>query len=173
MKTFLWTCALSLLLGCVSQTSTGGSTLVNLARARVYLAPFQNATSDENAAGTLADLTGTALAQRGIDVVGDGAPRPKTGPAEVPSDPAGGAVRQAREAQATHLLTGNVHEYRYKTDLNGDPAVGLTLRLVDLADGRTVWQGTSSQVGVAFASSLTSTAQKAVNKLVGRLPVRK
>ena len=54
--------------------------------------------------------------------------------------------------------------------LDGDPAVGVTLRLVDAATGQTLWQGTSANVGFAFAS-LSSAGQKAVRALVQQLPV--
>jgi hypothetical protein len=81
-------------------------------------------------------------------------------------------LETARDLEATHLLIGAVHEYRYKTDLDGDPAVGISLRLVDAKDGRTIWQGTSSRVGVLFAS-VSKTAQRAVRDLVKHLPVPK
>jgi len=76
----------------------------------------------------------------------------------------------ARSVNATHILIGTVHEYRYKTDLDGDPAVGITMRLVDAETGETVWQGSSGNVGYAFAS-LTSAAQKAVRTLVRDMPI--
>ena len=75
----------------------------------------------------------------------------------------------AQAHKATYLLVGTVHEYRYKSDLSANPAVGITLRLVSVADGRTLWQGSSSKVGRAY-SSLTSTAQKAVRDLASRIP---
>ena len=168
MKKLYWTLAWALLCGCVSRTYTGGSPGLKLTAVRIYLGPFQNATTDENAARSLAELTSAALAARGIPVMGtEGSTTNKTAATD-----AGDTLRLAREAQATHLLTGTVHEYRYKSDLNGDPAVGLSLRLIDLKDGRTIWQGSSSQVGIAFAS-LTSTAQKAVHKLIAKLPAVK
>ena len=84
--------------------------------------------------------------------------------------PDGRYAELARTVGATHLLIGTVHEYRYKTDLDGDPAVGLTLRLIDAATGQTLWQGSGTNVGYAFAS-VTSAAQKAVRALVRDLPV--
>jgi len=79
-------------------------------------------------------------------------------------------LEAARSVNATHLLLGTVHEYRYKTDLDGYPAVGLTLRLVDATTGVTLWQGSSARVGVFFAS-LTTTSQRAVRDLDRRIPL--
>lgn len=135
----------------------------------LFLPPFFNATDDDHAGRALTELTATALLERGLPVL-------QSEPALVKSrlENAAGAdglfVETARSLGATHLLIGTVHEYRYKTDLDGDPAVGLTLRLVDAQDGRTIWQGSSAKVGVFFAS-LSTASQRAVRNLVKTIPV--
>jgi hypothetical protein len=136
---------------------------------RVFLPPFFNATDDDHASRALTELTASALLESGVPLV-------QTEPALTKSrlENAAGAdglyLDTARALGATHLLLGTVHEYRYKTDLDGDPAVGLTLRLVDAKDGRTLWQGSSAKVSVFF-SSLSKTAQRAVRDLVKRSPL--
>jgi hypothetical protein len=67
-------------------------------------------------------------------------------------------------------VLGTALEYRYKTDLDGDPTVGISVRLVEALDGRTVWQGSSAKVGVWFAS-LTMAGQRAVRHLAARMPL--
>ena len=136
---------------------------------RILMPPFFNATNDDHAGRALTELTGSALVERGVPLYqteevllsaqGDTAPGPD-----------GRYQELASTVGASHLLIGTVHEYRYKTDLDGDPAVGITIRLVDAKTGRTVWQGSSSTIGYAFAS-VTSASQKAVRRLVRRLPV--
>ena len=136
---------------------------------RILMPPFFNATNDDHAGRALTELTGSALVARGVPLYqteevllsaqGDTAPGPD-----------GRYQELASTVGASHLLIGTVHEYRYKTDLDGDPAVGITIRLVDAKTGRTVWQGSSSTIGYAFAS-VTSASQKAVRRLVRRLPV--
>src|SRR5687767_4003052 len=106
---------LTLLCGCASRTYIGDPGSVNLATGPVFIAPFVNGTTDDNAARTMADLVGTALAARGIQIISPemAALARKT---NAPSaDSAGDLFSQAKDARATYLLTGTVHEYRYKT----------------------------------------------------------
>jgi hypothetical protein len=144
---------------------------MDAAGVKVCLVPYFNATDDEHAARALTEMTASALLERGVPLV-------QTEPALVKSrlenaaGPDGLYVEIAKLLEATHLLIGTVHEYRYKTDLDGDPAVGITLRLVDAKDGRTLWQGSSAKVCVVFAS-LSKTAQRAVRDLVADLPLLK
>lgn len=154
--------------GCVSIVQHGGSASLAGQSVRVFLAPYHNATGDEYAARALTELTATALLRRGVNLV-----QTESALAQARQETAAGSesalLAPARSVQATHMLIGTVHEYRYKTDLDGNPAVGITLRLVETNEGRTLWQGSSAQVGVLFAS-LSSVAQRAVRKLVQQIP---
>lgn len=66
-----------------------------------------------------------------------------------------------------YYLTGSVQEWRYKTGLDGEPAVGLTLRLHD-TEGRLVWSAQGSRSGWD-RESLTSTAQKLLREQIRAL----
>lgn len=136
---------------------------------RILMPPFFNATNDDHAGRALTELTGSALVARGIPLYQTEELILST-QGETAPGPDGRYQELASTVGASHLLIGTVHEYRYKTDLDGDPAVGITIRLVDAKTGRTVWQGSSSTIGYAFAS-VTSASQKAVRRLVRRLPV--
>ncbi|MCF3651878.1 hypothetical protein [Synoicihabitans lomoniglobus] len=162
-------CLILFTAGCANVITTGGTDGQTISISRLLLPPFVNATDDEYAARALTEMTGSALVEAGIPLyqteqlvmrtVGDEAQG---------SD--GRYAELSRASGASHLLIGTVHEYRYKTDLDGDPAVGITMRIVDAQTGETVWQGTSGNVGYAFAS-VTSAAQKAVNRLVKAMPI--
>lgn len=147
----------------------GGQTSQPKGEVRLFLPPFFNATEDDHAGRAITELTVSALLERGVPIVQKEASLVKSR-----EDKASGAeglyVEAARAVQATHLLLGTVHEYRYKTDLDGDPAVGVTLRLVDATTGVTLWQGSSARVGIFFAS-LTTTSQRAVRDLVRQVPI--
>ncbi|MFP4260001.1 MAG: hypothetical protein ACLFS1_02875 [Opitutales bacterium] len=138
---------------------------------RVLIAPFKNATNDENAGIALEQITASALVARGARALQAGQPNgagePGTG---LPMDRSEDASVMVDEVAADYLLFGVVHEHRYKTDLDGDPAVGLTLRLVDPDTQATVWQGTGSDVGLLRAS-LTSVSQKVAGDLVAQMPL--
>lgn len=130
--------------------------------------PFFNATDDEHAGRALHEIAASALLDQGKLLVQS---EPLLTATRKPGAPGGEGLylEAARAARATHLLIGTVHEYRYKTDLDGDPAVGFSLRLVDPATGETLWQGTSGRVGVFFAS-LTTASQRAMRDLVRQMP---
>lgn len=157
--------------------ATGCGTVVTDRRAqseievtRLLLPPFVNATDDEHASRALTEMTGSALAEAGLPLFQTEETLIKSA-ADKAQGPDGRYAELARSMGASHLLIGTVHEYRYKTDLDGDPAVGITMRLVDATTGQTLWQGTSANVGYAFAS-VTSASQKAVRSLVRDLPIK-
>ena len=61
---------------------------------------------------------------------------------------------------ARYALLGSVDEWHYKIGLDGQPAVGVTLRLMDLRTGTTLWNGVaaasgSSREGLAVLSART------------------
>lgn len=155
--------------GCATVAYHGGSSGA-IHVERLLLPPFVNATDDEHAGRALTEITGSALVERGIPLFQTEEVLIKSA-ADQAQGPDGRYAEIARTVGATHLLIGTVHEYRYKTDLDGDPAVGVTLRLVDAATGQTLWQGSGGNVGYAFAS-LTSASERTVRKLVRDLPVQ-
>ena len=147
-----------------------GNPHFNEGKFTLVMPSFLNATDNEHAGQALTQLMGSALLEYGIPLIQTEEILNKTADESVPKQ----EVRNqqiAQENKATYLLMGTVHEYRYKSDLNANPAVGITLRLVNVADGRTLWQGSSSKVG-RFHASLTSTAQKAVRDLVSKVPLK-
>ena len=167
----LWLLSLAFLSGCATVVYDGDSVEQNDSEElRVLMPPFFNATNDDHAGRALTELTGTALVARGIPLY-QTEELLLTTQEETAAGPEGRYQELAQTIGATHLLIGTVHEYRYKTDLDGDPAVGITIRIVDARDGRTVWQGSSSNIGYAFAS-VTSASQRAVRRLVRRIPNR-
>jgi len=60
------------------------------------------------------------------------------------------------------LIFGAVTEYRYKRGLDEEPAVGITLRLMDVRSGQVLWVATVSRVGgcdIFCKDSLSRSAQ--------------
>jgi len=74
------------------------------------------------------------------------------------------ARQDALDKGASHALTGSVEEWRYKSGLDGEPAVGLSLRLVDLESNKVLWSGSAARSGWS-RSSLAGTAQKVLQEL--------
>jgi len=66
---------------------------------------------------------------------------------------------------AQYVVSGVVHEWRYKTGVDGEPAVGVMIEIRELPAGRIVYSGTGSRAGWA-RQSLSETGQKVIDKLL-------
>jgi len=124
---------------------------------KVLLAPLGNATSNSSAGVALTELLASALSANRLSwgiVEENSVDRP--------------ILEIAGNRGFSYLITGSVHEYAYKTDLNGDPAVGASATLWEVSTGRVVWQGSASATG-AVLSSLSEAGQKVASTLVGRM----
>lgn len=85
-------------------------------------------------------------------------------------DPARSDLRQkgldwARARHARYALTGSVIEWRYKVGVDGEPAVGLTLQLIDVESGQVVWSATGSRTGWS-RDAVSSVATKLEQQLL-------
>lgn len=71
---------------------------------------------------------------------------------------------KAKES-ADYVVYGTVNEFRYKTGIDGEPAVSITLYIYDSRSGKRVFAGTASTSGWAH-ESLGTVTQKLINKLI-------
>ena len=46
-----------------------------------------------------------------------------------------------------------MEEWRYKSGNESEPAVGLTVTVVDVNDGKTLWSGSGASVGSSFQNT--------------------
>jgi hypothetical protein len=53
----------------------------------------------------------------------------------------------ARQHHIQYVLTGAVHEWRYKVGLDGEPVVGASLTILDAQRGQVLWSGLGSAIG--------------------------
>ena len=74
------------------------------------------------------------------------------------------ALEWARAQEARYALTGSVQEWRYKVGVDGEAAVGLSLQVIDLSDGRVVWSAVGARSGWS-RESLAGVAQKLLRDL--------
>lgn len=75
------------------------------------------------------------------------------------------ALTWAREQKIRYALAGSVDEWRYKVGVDGEPAAGVTLSILDVATGDTVWSGTGGQSGWS-RQALSAVAQKLIRDLL-------
>jgi hypothetical protein len=81
------------------------------------------------------------------------------------------ALKNAAKTDARYGITGAVHEWRYKTGLDGEPAVGLTLQVVELPSGQVLWTASGAKTGWGYAN-VSGTAEKLVAQLLKGLTLQ-
>lgn len=74
------------------------------------------------------------------------------------------ALKWARDQGIRYALTGAVDEWRYKVGVDGEPAVGLALRIVDVQSGQVVWSSVGAKSGWS-RDSLAGVAQKLMREM--------
>ena len=76
------------------------------------------------------------------------------------------AMNWAREQGVRYVLTGAVDEWHYKVGIDGEPAVGMTLQIIDLKDGdKVVWSAAASKSGWS-RDALSAVAQKLIKDMM-------
>ena len=78
------------------------------------------------------------------------------------------AQNWAREQGARFAVTGSVDEWRYKVGIDGEPAVGVTLKVIDLSSGRVVWSAAGANSGWS-REALSAVAQMLFTNLLATL----
>ncbi len=71
----------------------------------------------------------------------------------------------ARKEGARYALTGSVDEWRYKVGVDGEPAVGIALSIIDVTSGETLWSGTGGKSGWS-REALSAVAQQLMRSLL-------
>lgn len=82
------------------------------------------------------------------------------------------ALKLAAKVGADTVIYGSVSEYRYKRGLDEEPAVGINLRLLDVARKRVIWMGSISAASSCFfmcRDSLNILAQAKCSELVSSM----
>jgi len=78
------------------------------------------------------------------------------------------ALDWARRHEARYAVLGSVDEWDYKIGLDGQPAVGFTVRLLDLQSGKIIWSGAASASG-GSREGLAVLSERTLAGLVKRL----
>jgi TolB-like protein len=82
------------------------------------------------------------------------------------------ALAWAHEQGMRYAVTGAVEEWHYKVGLDGEPAVGMTLQVIDLKDGdRVVWTAAGSKTGWA-RDALSGVAQTLIKDMLNDIPLQ-
>lgn len=134
--------------------------------------PFTNHSDTPEAAERAADITETLFrSQRKVHVVkyrlaGDEQLLPEVNQQKIID----AAVKWGQQQSYHYGLGGSVQEWRYKSGLDGEPAVGITLNVVDLNTGEVLWSASGSKTGWG-RESVSGTGHKLLEDLLDGLPL--
>ncbi|MBO9471893.1 hypothetical protein J7355_17510 [Endozoicomonas sp. G2_2] len=141
------------------------------ANARWALLPIANYAETPQAGERAEAILTTLLHQQGVSQL---TPAPRTNNGGLPEFDQAAALDQAvtwaRNQGYRYGVTGAVEEWQYKTGLDGEPAVGISLRVIDVNTGATVWSASGSKAGWGYAT-VSGTAQQLMSGLVGDMPL--
>lgn len=157
--------SLSLLLSGCSTLDTSNSIALD-ANAKWVLLPAVNNTETPQAGERLNAITASLLRAAGIArlEVAPGQPNSNlfaTGNGQLQT----ASLAWAHEQNARYAVYGSVQEWRYKTGLDGEPAAGVTLSILDVKQNSVVWTGSGARTGWS-RESVAGVAQELLAKLV-------
>ncbi len=73
----------------------------------------------------------------------------------------------ARQQGSEYFITGGVSEWRYKTGIDGEPAVSIHLKMIEVSSSHVVWNATASSNDWGNAS-IGTTAQSMIEAMFER-----
>ncbi|SCC93326.1 putative lipoprotein [Thiomonas sp. X19] len=171
--TRFWIAAsLSLLLAACATTSTPTQSLRLAAQDKLAVLPFVNATETPQVQERAQAITVALLRQKGLTHVLVYPQAPSDNPLE--AQPAASSTQTldwARNEGARYALSGTVTEWRYKTGVDSEPAVGLTLQISDVNNGQVVWSAAGARSGWGY-QALAAVGQAQIAALLGGLQVQ-
>jgi hypothetical protein len=77
----------------------------------------------------------------------------------------------ARKQGFQYAVSGSVEEWRYKSGLDGEPAVGVSFRITEVASSRVLWSASGTRTGTS-GENTSGAALKLLEALVQELDVR-
>jgi TolB-like protein len=160
--------AASVFLAACTTTSTISGKVALDADAKWAILPLENHTDTPQSALSAEAIAEQMLRARGVTNI---ARYPATLTRDTLFEPTerrtvDDAKKWAREQGVQYGLTGAVEEWRYKVGIDGEPAAGVTLQLVDMASGQVVWSASGAKTGWS-RDSLAGVGQKLMAELLG------
>jgi len=159
----------------LAQLCSCGSTITSVqaaaplhSAAKWVMLPVANYSEAPQAGERVEEMLETVLRRAGVESLGH-YPAPKEDEAHlVMSD-----RQRYEEAHAwaktqpfDYGVTGSVEEWRYKSGLDGDPAVGVSVRVLDMRTDRVVWSASGTKTG-GGGDNASGTALQLLSSLLG------
>ncbi len=138
------------------------------------LLPFQNYSGTPRAGDKVEEILATLLRSKGIynlQVYQYHNEKAEIWPILDERGNQDNAMNWARQHNLTYGITGNIEEWNYKTGVGGEPAVGLSIHVIEISSGRVVWSATGAKSGWS-AETVRGTAQKLLNDLLSDMEIK-
>lgn len=81
------------------------------------------------------------------------------------------ALQWAREQGFVYGLTGSVQEWRYRNGSEGEAAVGLSLRVINIKTGRADWLATGARSGFG-AQTVSGVAERLLRSMLRQIRMK-
>ncbi|MCA1927175.1 MAG: hypothetical protein LDL13_02700 [Calditerrivibrio sp.] len=131
-------------------------------KGRIYVGKFKNNTETFLAGERAASITKTVLSIYGYDIINISENQSDDDKYEIEK-----IKSNAKNLNADILVTGEINEWRYKTGIDGEPAVGLSLVFIDLKSNKIIFSAVGAKSGWGH-ESITTLAQKLIRNLINK-----
>ncbi len=169
---FWITASLCLVLAACASMSTPSPSLRLTAQDKLAVLPFVNATEAPQVQERAQAITVALLQQKGLAHVLVYPQAPSDNPLQAqPAASSAQTLDWARNQGAQYALSGTVTEWRYKTGVDSEPAVGLTLQIADVNSGQVVWSAAGARSGWGY-QALAAVGQAQIAALLHGLQVQ-
>ena len=88
-----------------------------------------------------------------------------------PSIKAMAAKKWLNQQNADYIVTASVSEWRYKSGLDAEPAVGITLKIIEVSTNKVLWQGTGARSGWG-RENLAQTGMEVISEIIEELDIK-
>ena len=157
--------AVMLLAGC-AVTALPGQSLSVPADAKFAVLPLANATDVPLVERRAQAITVSLLQQKGLRDVEVYPQKSTDNPLEAePAVTTAQALAWAKQQGARYALSGTVTEWRYKTGVDSEPAVGITLQVTNVPTGQVVWSASGGRSGWGY-QALAAVGQSQIEALL-------
>lgn len=166
-----FTATLLIVSGCSSMSTTNHATAD--ASERWAILPINNLSQTAQADVQAQTLIETRLRNRGVRAIDTYVPLKQVSLRDLldPATDLKNSIEWAKRNRYRYGVTGSVNEWHYKAGADREPAVGISLKIVDLHNGDVVWQANAARTGWGYAS-LPSVADKVVRELLEEIQLR-
>jgi hypothetical protein len=147
-----------LMAACSNQKLSLSEEVPYLENKKVALYPLENYTDTPRAGMRAANILEGVLLAKGYNV--DSRINNKTKKLSLDRK-----ILDARRRGDRYAMVGGVSEWRYKTGIDGEPAISVFIKLIDTASKKTIWSATASDNDWGTAS-VGTVAQKLFNSMV-------